>query len=88
MVVLQIDTRMKTRAELEAEAMRLIAAVNDNIVLDAKEVLVRALDQMQVDGIRSAAGIVEDEQRHYNEPENLAVLADVRKEILKALENR
>lgn len=46
---------LKTRPELEAEAMRLIRVVNENIALDAKEVLVRALDQMQVDGAKWAA---------------------------------
>lgn len=46
---------MKTRPDLEAEAIRLIRAVETNIVLDAKEVLVQALDRMQVDGAVWAA---------------------------------
>lgn len=42
---------MKTRPALESEALRLIAAVKDNIVLDAKEVIVQALDRMQVEAV-------------------------------------
>lgn len=82
---------MKTRPQLEAEALRLIAAVNDNIVLDAKEVLVRALDQMWVDGARWAAEIASkkantDDLKPYYERRMGAIL--VREAINEALENR
>lgn len=85
---------MKTRPELEAEAMRLIRAVETNISLDAKEVLVRALDRIQVDGAKWAETRIQEtvvSSRRPNETEAgyfHRVVDTLSGEILTALENR
>ena len=81
---------LKPRPELEAEAMRLIRVVNENIVLDAKEVLVRSLDQMWVDGAKWAADVSEEvlerKENRYEYATNVSVKP--RLAIYEALENR
>lgn len=83
---------MKSRSDLEAEAIRLIRAVENNIVLDAKEVLVQALDQMQVDGAKWAAeqcnGLIDEEPHNDFENGENSGVTHFKSTILEAIENR